>query len=239
MSITEESGLSAPRLALFITRVEDGKRLEEIFDELSMPLSFQCRVKGTAPSEILDIFGLGGTTRLLTVGILFKCATKDLFKKTGQRISFYKRGGGIVLTIPITGIQSPLFDLLNDEKRAILIERIEERIGRDMSEIHEKSGYNVIWVSVEAGYSDQVVDAARAVGAKGGTILRGRRRNFEQTVQRFGVPVQDEQDFVMIVAPRKNKSEIMKAISRSCGLHTPAHGVVLSLPVDDAIGLEE
>ena len=31
----------------------------------------------------------------------------------------------------------------------------------------------------------------------------------------------------------------MTAICNACGLHTPAHGIVLSLPVDDAIGLEE
>ena len=239
MSIVEEGKLSAPRLALFVTRVEDGKRLEEIFDALHIPLYFQCRGQGTAPSELMDSFGFGGTTRLLTVGVLPKFATKELFEKTGQHLFFHKKGGGIVITIPITGLQSPLFHILNDEARAALKKRIEERTERDMSEIHEKSGYNVIWVSVAAGYSDQVIDTARAAGAKGGTVLRGRRRNSEQAVQHFGISIQDEQDFVMIVVPRKNKSEIMAAICRSCGLHTPAHGTVLSLPVDDAIGLEE
>ena len=42
----------------------------------------------------------------------------------------------------------------------------------------------------------------------------------------------------MIVVPRENKAEIMAAISGACGLNTPAHGVVLSLPVDDVLGLE-
>ena len=30
----------------------------------------------------------------------------------------------------------------------------------------------------------------------------------------------------------------MSAICEACGLRSPAHGVVLSLPVEDAIGLE-
>ncbi len=30
----------------------------------------------------------------------------------------------------------------------------------------------------------------------------------------------------------------MTAISQSCGLKTPAHGMVLSIPVEDALGLE-
>ena len=131
-----------------------------------------------------------------------------------------------------------MFHMLNDESRANVEKQIEERIKGDMAEIHEKSGYNVIWVSVAAGYSDQVVDTARMAGARGGTILRGRRRNSEQVSQHFGISIQDEQDFVMIVVPREKKKEIMSAICRSCGLNTPAHGTVFSLPVDEAIGLE-
>ena len=42
---------------------------------------------------------------------------------------------------------------------------------------------------------------------------------------------------VMIVVPDEKKTEVMSAINQACGLKTKAHGVVLSLPVDDAIGL--
>lgn len=108
-----------------------------------------------------------------------------------------------------------------------------------MAEIHEKSKHTVIWVSVAAGYSDEVIDTARSAGAKGGTILRGRRRNSEHVRQHFGISMQDEQEFVMIVAPREKKTGIMSAICEAYGLRTPAHGTVISLPVDDAIGLEE
>lgn len=239
MSIPQEGKRSAPRMFIFITRVEDEKKLEGIFVSMHIPICYQCRGYGTAPSEILDIFGLGGTARLITIGILPKFAAKELFEKIGKQFSFHLKGGGIVISVPITGLQSPLFHMLNDESRTMIEKRINERIEGDMAEIHEKSRYNVIWVSVAAGYSDKVIDTARAAGAKGGTILRGRRRNLEQVSQHFGVPLQDEQDFVMIVVPREIKSEIMSAICSSCGLHTPAHGTVISIPVDDAIGLEE
>lgn len=239
MSIPREGKRSAPRMVIFIMHAEDEKKIEGIFDSMHIPIFYQCRGQGTAPSEIMDIFGFGGTTRLITIGLLPKFAVKELFEKAGRQLSFYQRGGGIVITIPITGLQSPLYHMLNDESRAIVEKRINERIEGDMAEIHEKSEYNVIWVSVAAGYSDQVIDTARAAGAKGGTILRGRRQNSEHVSQHLGIPMQDEQDFVMIVAPRAKKGEIMSAICNACGLRTPAHGTVISLPVDDAIGLEE
>ena len=54
-----------PRLLLTITKEEDQRKLEELFDSMNVPVCFQFRGKGTAPSEMMDIFGMRGTTRLL------------------------------------------------------------------------------------------------------------------------------------------------------------------------------
>ena len=228
-----------PRLLLFITRTEDEKRLEALLDEVHVPIFYQCRGKGTAPSEMLDIFGLSGSVRLITLGILPKFLVPNALKKIGRQLYFHQRGGGIVVTLPVTGLQTPVFQTLNEETRDQLAQQIKERIERDMAEMHEHSNYSMIWVSVANGYSDDVIDAAQAAGAKGGTILKGRRRNSEHVSQHLGISIQDEQDFVFIVVPREKKAAIMSAITTACGLRTPAHGVVFSLPVDEAVGLEE
>ncbi len=227
-----------PRLLLFITRTEDEKRLEALLDEVHVPIFYQCRGKGTAPSEMLDIFGLSGSVRLITLGILPKFLVPNALKKIGRQLYFHQRGG-IVVTLPVTGLQTPVFQTLNEETRDQLAQQIKERIERDMAEMHEHSNYSMIWVSVANGYSDDVIDAAQAAGAKGGTILKGRRRNSEHVSQHLGISIQDEQDFVLIVVPREKKAAIMSAITTACGLRTPAHGVVFSLPVDEAVGLEE
>ena len=214
------------------------KRLEALLDEVHVPIFYQCRGKGTAPSEMLDIFGLSGSVRLITLGILPKFFGANALKKIGRQLYFHQRGG-IVVTLPVTGLQTPVFQTLNEETRDQLAQQIKERIERDMAEMHEHSNYSMIWVSVANGYSDDVIDAAQAAGAKGGTILKGRRRNSEHVSQHLGISIQDEQDFVLIVVPREKKAAIMSAITTACGLRTPAHGVVFSLPVDEAVGLEE
>ena len=43
----------------------------------------------------------------------------------------------------------------------------------------------------------------------------------------------------MIIVPTEKKQEVMAAIINSCGLRTPAHGILVSIPMDEAIGLEE
>lgn len=113
MSFPQKDNFSAPRMFIMITKAEEEKKLKEIFDEIDIPIYYQCRGQGTAPSEIMDIFGLGGTTRIITMGFLPKFAVSKLFLKTGKVFDFARKGGGIAVTIPITGLQSRLLNLLN------------------------------------------------------------------------------------------------------------------------------
>ena len=71
--MSEQPKLSVlQRVLLTITREEDEEKLLEIYDSMHLPICFQGRGQGTAPSELLDIFGLRGTGRLLTACILPK-----------------------------------------------------------------------------------------------------------------------------------------------------------------------
>ena len=49
--------------------------------------------------------------------------------------------------------------------------------------------------------------------------------------------VVEEQDFVLILVPRENKSEVMDAITTKCGIKTEAHGIVTAFPVDEVFGI--
>lgn len=229
----------SPRILISVTRAEENKKLEELFDRQNVHVCYQCRGNGTAPSEIMDIFGLGGTARLLTFGIMPKCRVKELLAIMNDKLLFKQKGKGIAFSIPVIGGQSVVLDMLNDKALQEVEVQIKERAEKDMEEVQKKSEYCMILVSVASGYSDEVIDAARSAGARGGTVMKGRRRNSEALSQYFGVSMQDEQEFVMIVAAKEKKTKIMTAICNACGLRTPAHGIVLAFPVDEAIGLEE
>ena len=222
------------RMLIIITQEDVQKKLDDAFDDFHLPVFFQCRGQGTAPSELMDILGLRGTTRLVTVVFLPKFLVGPVYDALCQKISFRQKGGGIAITIPINGIQSHILQMLNEEA----LSGMEELFKGDEADMKAHSQYAAIWVSVASGYSDEVIDAAREAGAKGGTVIKGRRRNSERARQFFGISIQEEQDVVMIVVPNEKKAAIMNAISESCGLKSSAHGVVLSLPVDEVFGLE-
>ena len=66
------------RMLITITREEEEKRLEEVLQSMHIPIFFQARGQGTAPSEILDLFGLGGTTRIITTAFVPKFLVQPL-----------------------------------------------------------------------------------------------------------------------------------------------------------------
>lgn len=223
-----------PRLLVAVVHAEDEKKLDAVFSELRIPGGFRCKGKGTATSEMMDIFGLSGTGRLITVHFIPKFKTEQIFQALSKRIPFRRKGSGIVFTVPINGLQGPVRKALSDEMEAA----IEKKIKGDEKEMRTNSQFSVIWASVAAGYSDDVIDAARSAGARGGTVMKGRRANSEEIKEYFGIHIQEEQEFVMIVVHNDIKAEVMSAISHACGIKTKAHGVVIALPVDDIMGTE-
>ncbi len=231
--MSKDGKLICPRLMLSITHTDNVKKLEKILDSLGLPVVYQCRGMGTAPSEIMDIFGLTGTGRLITLCILSKSQVKEVFRQLDEKMSLKKKGEGIAVTLPLNGLPNHILDMLARE-----IENApQEHIEGDETEMKESSPYSVIWISVSSGYCDDVVNAARNAGARGATVLKGKRRASEEAAQNWGVPLLEEQDFVLIVVPREKKKDIMTAVAGACGIKTQAHGIILSAPVDEVIGL--
>lgn len=83
------------RLLLSVTQAEDEHRVVEVLQKNGIPLCFEARAKGTAPSELLDAIGLGGTTRVLTAGLLPRANVPAVFGAINKALSYHKRGAGI------------------------------------------------------------------------------------------------------------------------------------------------
>ena len=84
----------------------------------------------------------------------------------------------------------------------------------------------------------EVMDAAKPVGATGGTVFHSRRAGNENKLKFWGISVQQEREVVLILARKDDKLNIMQAIGRKCGINSKAQGIVLSLPVDGTAGMD-
>ena len=69
-----------PRILISITSTQSEKLLKKCFDALRIPIFYQCRAQGTAPSEILDILGMRESARLITVSFLPRFSVPAVFE---------------------------------------------------------------------------------------------------------------------------------------------------------------
>ena len=78
----------------------------------------------------------------------------------------------------------------------------------------KKYEYELILCIVNEGFSEVVMDAARKVGAKGGTVVNARGTANKQAENIFNVVIQPEKEMVMIVVSTDIKEDVLHAIYR-------------------------
>lgn len=100
-----------------------------------------------------------------------------------------------------------------------------------------KFEYELILCIVNVGFSDVVMEAARACGAGGGTVINARGTANKEAETFFKITIQPEKEAVMILVPSAIKDDVLHALYDKVGLQTPGQGIALSLPVDGVVGL--
>ena len=219
------------RVLGFITTPKRAEKALTLFEEEKLPIQYVINASGTASSETLDILGLGSPDRSLIISVLTKNLSDKMIRKVHNELKFNVPGNGIGFTVPLKGANNIIikkFEELdsNEEENPI-------RKGDTVSEIKRV----IIAAIVNQGYSEEVMNAATAAGATGGTVIHGRQAGNKEISALWGVGIHEEKDVVMIIADAESKVSIMQAICRDCGINSEAKGVVLSIPLETVVGL--
>ncbi|MDE7439807.1 MAG: P-II family nitrogen regulator [Clostridia bacterium] len=97
--------------------------------------------------------------------------------------------------------------------------------------------YEVILCIVNAGYSELVMDAAKEVGARGGTVMHAKGTANKEAEQFFNISIQPDKEVVMILVPKEIKDDVLHAIYKNAGLKSEGSGIAFSMPVNKVVGL--
>ena len=230
MTMSEKT---ATRLLFTIAEPRLAEKAIKIFNALDVAVAYELSAVGTASSEMMDILGLGTPDKALLISILPKPDVDVLLKKLNKDLRLGTVNSGIAFTLPVSGANSFLLKILGQSQIAS-----SEKNGKVESAMN-KSGYSMITVAVNQGFSEEVMNAARAAGAGGGTVVHSRRLGSEESLAKWGLTFQEEKELVFIVAKDETKLQIMQAIGDNCGLHSEAGGLIFSLPIDNVIGINE
>lgn len=220
------------QLLMLISTHKLADKAADMFLKSALPIQYRLNAEGTASSEIMDMLGLGTTDKAVLISTVPRSFGKAMLGKLHSQLRLDAVNSGIAFTIPLTGVSKLMLRMM--EHTAENSEFSGD--GKDGNRM-EDTNYALIAAIVNRGFSNEVMDAARAAGAGGGTVVHSRSIGSEEGSSFWGLSVQEEKEIVLILAEHDKKKDIMRGISEHCGMHSEAKGVVMSLPIDSVMGI--
>ncbi|MBO4889260.1 MAG: hypothetical protein J5589_13255 [Firmicutes bacterium] len=188
---------------------------------------FICLGIGTATSDMMDIIGLGTSDKDLIFSFGLRVQAERFVEEVAGSIDQIGRGRGIIMLIPLNSISKLTATILQKQAGGITMDR-------DTLSAESKSRRSLILIAVNAGYTDDVMQAARKAGATGGTLIKGRLTGVEELALEFGVELEQERELITILASEEHRDDILNTVNSSFGLRSKAQGIVCSIPVEKA-----
>ena len=96
--------------------------------------------------------------------------------------------------------------------------------------------FELIVILVNSGFSEIVMDAAREVGARGGTIVRARGTGTKDMENRYNIVITPDKEMILILVKETIRDQMLSAIYKAAGLGTDGQGIAFALPVNDVVG---
>ena len=203
------------------------KILTDIHQNLRLPFTMVLHSRGTATDRMLDLLGIESRENRIVLTVADPQKTRELIEEQRRVLYLGMPGNGLVIALPIKSIGG-------GKTLAYLSGDASPKYTPEATYDHE-----LILAIANEGCTDMVMDAARAAGATGGTVIHGKGVGQENAKKFFNVSIAQEKEVVMIVAYRPQKAAIMQSILKLAGPDSKAGAIVLSLPVSEIAGLRK
>ena len=219
--------MEAMKLILSMVERGQGAAILRLYRKWHVPIHLQCAGKGTATSEIMDILGLGSSEKDVVVSFAAASAARKLLYDMDNDLRGHTGGAGIVVCVPVSGLNSLVANLAAYHAEGVKKEEKEM----------ERTENSLILVVCSQGCTDDVMSTAKAHGARGGTVVRGRLSGRKELEQAYEVELEAEREIVAIVVPTELRGPIMEAVNEQHGLRSEAQALVCSLPIEEIVRL--
>jgi nitrogen regulatory protein PII len=178
--------------------------------------------RGTTQNHILKLLDLTDIRKEIVLMVAEKEIGNQALESLNKKFKFNKPNQGIAFSLSIRN----LFGIRNSHDK-----KLKEKRG-----VHTKM-YQSIFVVVDKGKAEQVLDAAVAAGSKGGTVINARGSGIHEQKMLFSIPIEPEKEIVMILAEQSTTDTIVNAIRGDLKIDEPGMGILFVLDVNQAYGL--
>ena len=211
---------------LSIVERDKGNKLIKVLNDLNVRMNFQCVGFGTAPTEMMDIFGLGTNDKDIIISLAAESTVKEMMADFGTSFESHTKFGGLMIILKTSAAGRVLTELLSHNNG-----NSDEKGTEIMKNEHHN---NLIIISVNEGYSDNIMQVARKAGATGGTVIKGRLADTELISELENVVIDEEREILVILAPLKTSKQIMEDVNREFGINSKANGIITAIPTEKA-----
>ena len=181
-------------------------RVCEIAAALDLPQTVTLLGHGTAVQSMLDLLGIESTEKRVIMTVANPEKTRKFIKEMRRQVYIGIPGHGIIMAVPIKSV--------GGGKTLAYLNNGEQQPARYTPELSNR--YELIVIVANEGRTDQVMNAARAAGATGGTVLHGKGTG-SQNKKFYNVSIAAEKEVILMVAQNDRKAAIMQSVLHHAG----------------------
>lgn len=178
---------------------------------------------GTFKNPFLEFLAINHSHKEIVVIIAEKERIKVFMEFLNLQFDFGKHNHGIAFTI---GMRDA-YGLNNSEIKY-----------RDSRKEEVCIMYNAIFVIVDKGNGELVVEASNKAGAKGATIINARGSGSKETQKIFAIEIEPEKEMVLILAEKKLVEPICESINKDLKTEEPGRGIIFVQEVNKVYGIK-
>ena len=207
-----------------ITSPEALPVLTGVCEDMALPLNVTLSGRGTAVKSMLDVLGIESNLKRIMFSVANEEKTREFITRQKRQLHIGVPGHGIVIAVPIKSVGG-------GNTVAYLNGGRSPKYTPDLS-----CAYELIIAIANEGGTDAVMNAARAAGARGGTVLHGKGTGAKGAPKFYNISIAAEKEVILIVSAAGQKAEIMRSILRKAGPDSDAGAIVFSLPASAVAG---
>ena len=177
--------------------------------------------KGTVHNRLLRLLELTDIRKEIVLMIAEKFLARNTLDLIDAELDFSKPNHGIGFVMPVGAFIGT---------------------GNYEYEISAEDGgvsgmYQAIFVVVEKGLAEKVMDVAKSVGARGGTIINARGSGIHETAKLLNMEIEPEKEIVLMLTRRESTDGIVKAVRDNLKIDEPGNGIIFVQTVSETYGI--
>ena len=211
-----------------VTGREKMREFIRLYKDKGLDTHFLSLGHGTAQQRYMRLLALNETEKMVCLTIVTGRKWLEVKKAMSVRLRIEAPGVGVAYIVPLSAIGG---------KRELMFLTDGQGFEKGAEQALKGTEQELLVVIGKQGFSEQIMDAARKAGARGGTVIHARGTGQEKAEQFLGISLASEKDIILIVVPTEKKTDMMQQIIHDAGPGTPAGAIVFSLPVTDTAGM--